>query len=344
MDHLDILKRAFNITWRYRSLWLFGFFLALCGGGGGGGGNFNFPGGGGSNDFGNFEDIPGLPSIDQNTIIAVIIGLVCLVIFLVIISVLVQVIARAALIGMVRQIIETKAVTIADGWHLGWSRGAWRVFLLGLAIGVPVAIISFVLILVALSPLLLLITGETALIVVGVVLTVLAVLFVILVLIIIGAIISPIQELAWRRSVLDDQGVIDALVSTFHLIRHNLKDVLIVWLLMFGLGLAWVFVALIVVLPVALIGAILVGGIPAGLVYIVSNSLMGAAIAGIPLALFVLIMVTSAGGGLYLIFQSTVWTLAYLDLQDSQVIKGPDEEDRNDSEAPLPALDPQPVT
>jgi hypothetical protein len=39
MNHIDLLKKAFYITWRYRPLWLFGFFLALCGGGRSG--NFN---------------------------------------------------------------------------------------------------------------------------------------------------------------------------------------------------------------------------------------------------------------------------------------------------------------
>ncbi len=160
----------------------------------------------------------------------------------------------------------------------------------------------------------------------GTVLTILAFIFVIVVLIIISAVVAPIRELAWRRSVLDDQGVIAALVSTFNLIRQNLKDVVIVWLLMFGVGLVWFFIALIVVLPIALIGAALVGGIPAVLVYIISGSLVGAAIAGIPLALLVLIVVTSAGGGLYLIFQSGVWTLAYLDLQSLTLIKGQDNE------------------
>ena len=57
MNHIDLLKRAFTITWRYRPLWIFGFFLALCGGGGGGGGgNFNFPSGG-SNDFDDFNNV-----------------------------------------------------------------------------------------------------------------------------------------------------------------------------------------------------------------------------------------------------------------------------------------------
>ena len=29
MDHINIIKRAFTITWSYRVLWVFGFLLAL---------------------------------------------------------------------------------------------------------------------------------------------------------------------------------------------------------------------------------------------------------------------------------------------------------------------------
>ena len=147
MNHVDILKRAFQITWRYRALWVFGFFLALCGGGGsgGGGGNFNFSGS--SNDFDDFGDIPNVPPIDPNVLIALVVGLIMFIILLVVLSVIVQAVMRTALMGMVRQITETEAVTIADGWRLGWSRRAWRLFLLGLVIGIPFAIAIVILIL-----------------------------------------------------------------------------------------------------------------------------------------------------------------------------------------------------
>ena len=37
MDYGEILKKSWNITWKFKVLWLFGF-LASCGKGGGGGG------------------------------------------------------------------------------------------------------------------------------------------------------------------------------------------------------------------------------------------------------------------------------------------------------------------
>jgi hypothetical protein len=102
--------------------------------------------------------------------------------------------------------------------------------------------------------------------------------------------------------------------ETFSFIKRHFKDVAIVWLLMFGVGIAWIFVALFI-LFIALIMAFIVGGIPAGLVYLLSGSGIGAAVAGIPLALLVLILINSFGSAFYLIFQSAVWTLTYLDLR-----------------------------
>ena len=33
MDHIKVLKRAWEIIWRYRALWIFGIILALTTGG-----------------------------------------------------------------------------------------------------------------------------------------------------------------------------------------------------------------------------------------------------------------------------------------------------------------------
>jgi hypothetical protein len=314
MSHTEILKQAFKITWRYRPLWIFGFLLALCGGGGGGGGggNFNIPSSGEPGDFG---DLPNMPEIDPNIVIAIVVGLICLILLLTMIGVVVQYVTRTALIGMVRQIRETEAITARDGWRFGWSNRAWRIFLLSLLIGIPATILTIGLILLALSPLLLLMLEQTVATVLGIILTIFACIFVFILLIIVAVIIAPIQELAWRRIALDQRGVIDSLREAVDLIKRRFKDVLIMWLLMFGIAFGWGIIALIVVLPLSLIAAALIGGIPAGLVYLISNSGWGALIAGAPLALLTIIIISSAANGLYLIYQSAVWTLTYLELQ-----------------------------
>ncbi len=329
MKHTELLKRALTISWRFRALWLFGFLLALCSGGSGGNGNFNMPGGNNSN-----FDYPGgaLPDIDPGMLIAIIGAVVCLVLILTVVGVVVRAVSRTALIGMVQQITQTEAVTIRDGWRFGWSRRAWRLFLVGLVIGIPVAIVSIVLILLALSPLLLLISGDTTASVMAIVLTIVLVLFVVLLLVAVSAIIAPFQELAWRRSTLDEQGALASLGDAWRLVRQNFKDVLVIWLLMLGAGLLWGLLSLFVALPVAAIAALLLGGIPAGLVYLMSSSVLAAAITGGPLALIVLILVMSAASAFFLIFQSAVWTLMYLELPNPVFSAG---------EKPAPQVDPQ---
>ena len=351
MNYTDLLKRSFLITWRYRALWLFGFFLALCSGGSGGGnggGNFNPPSGG----FDEFDELPGdiFPS-DPNVIYAIVIAIICLALLLAVIAAVVRVVSRTAIIGMVGQISSVEAVTIRDGWHHGWSSGAWRVFLLSLVIGIPLGILSFFLILLAFAPLLLLISGDEGLIIVSIILTVLAFLVVLLILLIIYAIATPILELSWRRAVLDKQGVFDSLGDTFSLVKSKIKEVVIVWLLLFGIGFAWVFVAIFVALASLLVAGV-IGAVPALLVYFLSGSFIGALIAGGPLFFLIFISLNSFVAGLYLIFRSSVWTLTHLELHKPQekVLPEPDQTSSDDApdddQADVDALglQPQPET
>jgi hypothetical protein len=321
VDHTQIIKRAVAITWRYRPLWLFGFLLALCSGGSGG--NFNPPSG--SGDFG----VPGSSPIpggepEMGVIIAIIVGVCCLALVLALVGTVIRAVTRTALIGMVTQINETEAVTIGDGWRLGWSIRAWRLFLVGFIIGIPVFIITMALILVAMAPLLLMISGDTGAMVTSIVLFVIAILFVVLIILVITAIVTPILEIAWRRVVVDDLGALASIGSTFGLIQRNFKDVFVVWLLLVGIGFLWAIISLIVVLPAALLIAALFGGIPAALVYLISSSWFGAAVAGIPLAVIAVVLVVSFGTGLYMTFQSTVWTLAYLQLDRTPASPSPE--------------------
>lgn len=61
VDYLQLIKDSWNFTWKYKALWLFGFFLAIASGGGGGA--FNIPDfssdsyTGKSRDFSNFDSI-----------------------------------------------------------------------------------------------------------------------------------------------------------------------------------------------------------------------------------------------------------------------------------------------
>ncbi len=335
MNHIDILKQSFKITWRYRPLWVFGFFLALCGGGGRRF-NFNVPGNNYSGDYNNSGLLPYGSDFDPE-MITLISTICCLVILLIMVSVLVQTISKTALMGMVDQISETEAVTVADGWRLGWSRAAWRLFLMGLLIGIPLMLVSLALILIALSPLLLILSQDSALLIPAILLMIIALLFVMLILMLVDAVITPIIELASRQIVLGNEGVFVALKHTFRLIKRHFKDILIIWLLMFGLSLAWALVSLVIILPISLITAALVGGVPALIVYLISSSWIGAAFAGIPLAVISIALISSFTTGLYLVLRSSVWTLTYIELQKDPPLEPTDDSSANVAAASVAA-------
>ncbi|MBN1219447.1 MAG: hypothetical protein JXM69_11000 [Anaerolineae bacterium] len=320
MDYMALIKRAFQITIKYRALWIFGFFLALCsasgsGGGGSGGGGGTPPptGEGGGNGFEGVELL--FESLLTSTNIWLIIGgivaaVLCLILILIVIGVIVRAVTRTSLIGMVDQIEETGDVTIKEGWRIGWSKRAWRIFLIGLIIGVPLAVIFITLLLVALSPLLLIFLENTALTVLGIVATIGLFLLWILAVIIVGIVVSPFQELAWRYTVIREMGAIESLKASYALIRQNLKEVAIVVLLLIGVGIGWAVVSIILSLIVVLL-ALVVGVIPGLLAYLVTQTWwMGVLVGGLLFMVMMILPLTFAQG-LYLIFQSTLWTLSF---------------------------------
>lgn len=314
MNYVETLKRAFRITVKYRALWLFGFLLALCGGGGGGGGNGGggTPSSSGNNQWNNgsnpFKDF-NMPNLDQGTIIGLIAAAILLIFILIVVGVIVRSVSRAALIGMVDQSERTGAVTIKDGWRIGWSAKAWRVFLLNLAISIPMLIITLASLALVASPLLLGLAGEKFLIL-GAIIAIGLLLLWILGVIVVGVLLTPFIELGWRYTVLQEKGVLESLKIAYSLIRQNLKDITITVLLLIGVGIAWGMVSIILAIIIILL-ALLIGGIPGLIGYMLTQNVVVAIIAGVPLFLIVLVIPLTFVTGLYLIFQSAVWTLVF---------------------------------
>src|SRR5690554_54275 len=123
MDHMRILRRAFDITRLYRALWVFGVLLALTtasggpGSGGGGGrgdngggfpppGNMPFP-----RDFPPFRNFPpdwsSIPPEVINTVIAVVIAAVCIGLALAVLFTIVRYVSFTALVRMVNRYEDT---------------------------------------------------------------------------------------------------------------------------------------------------------------------------------------------------------------------------------------------
>ena len=315
MDHVGILKRAFNITRRYRVLWIFGVLLALFGssggGGSGGGSNVTFPGGGSGGFPGTLPPGITLPSVDPGAIIGIVIACCCLLLVVVAASIVVAYVARTALYRMVNEIEDTGvSPSWREGFRLGWSRRALRLFVIDLAVGVPFAIAAILVVALALLPLLLLTVESDATRVLGIVLTIGLLLLAIVVLIVAGVLANLVKRFMHRQAALEGRSIGQSIVDGYQMVRTNLIDSAVMWLLMFGVGLGW-GILMIPVFIVVLLLAALVGVLPAWLIWQSTEILWLTLLVGIPLFFLVMVPPLVFLNGLYLVFQSSSWTLAY---------------------------------
>jgi hypothetical protein len=338
MDHVKILKRAWEILWRYRALWIFGIILALTtasGGpsspsrGSGGGpaeyhldeGDLPFPGG--------RLELPELSPQLVSVLIAVGVGIGCMIIFLIIATTVARYVTETALIRMVNDYEETgETQTIRQGFRIGWSRTALRLFLIDLLIGLPLAVVFILLFLLAAGPLLLWITESTAAGVIGTVVTIGMGVLVIFLAIVVGVMVSLLKHFFRRVCALEEAGVIESIRQGFDFVRRHLKDVFVMWLIMVGLNIGWaialivVTIALIpIIILLVIVGGVL-GGIPALIVGgLASLFLEGAvpyilgALVGLPIFILVVAVPWLFLGGLMEVYKSSVWTLTYRELR-----------------------------
>jgi hypothetical protein len=319
MNYGKILSRAFEITRKYRALWLFGVLLALFGGGGGGNFNFgNFPtrGGGRGTGLGEMPTLPGWSSEIWQLVTILIAGLVCFMLVWLLLSIILRFVSRAALIGLVQEleVNETKP-TIKRGFSIGGER-FWQLLGIALAINIPRTIISLVLVLLAVLPLIvsllpLISAGRTApneligVVIAGSIGSLALCCCVMMILALIGLVIYPFYEFIVRTCVIKKSGVIDSIREGYHIVRGNLGNVAVLYLLAIGIGIG----CGLLMIPIALV----LIAIPIGagfLVYALANSITSAIIAGIILGIPMLLILLFISG-LYHVFESAYWTEGY---------------------------------
>jgi len=294
MDYIKILKRAWEITWRHKALWLFGFLLALFGAGGGGGHGMRFATGPGDR-------------VGPAFVLTIVFVILFLALVWIVVGIILSTLSHGALIGMVHEIEETGNTNVRSGWRIGWSRFL-LLFVIDLVIGIPAAIVAFILIALGLSPLLLLFAQRSVLTVLAIALTVLFMLLVIGLLIIMGVVLSLLRKLAYRQCVLERKGVLDSIRDGYLMGRQNLRHVGVVWLLLFGIDL------LIGIVAVPLFFTVFAAAATPGiLTYLVSEAWAPTLLVSAPLIVLAILLMTLLAG-VYQVFRSAVWTLTYLQL------------------------------
>jgi hypothetical protein len=238
----EVLTRAWQITWKYKALWIFGI-LAGCTNGGGGG-----SGGGGNSGYSTGPYDQNLPPelkrfihqmehfanwVEDNLWIFIVIGLVIL--FLVVISIFLGTIGRIGLIKGSYQ-AEMGAESLAFGELFSASMPYfWRVFGLSFLIG-----LAFFVLIVPLALIGVLSAGVGFL----------CLLPLICILIPISWAVGVIVEQSNRAMVLEDLSLVDGVKRGWEISKSNIGPLIVMGLILFGITFV---LGIIIALPIFIV-------------------------------------------------------------------------------------------
>jgi hypothetical protein len=311
MDFGRILKRAWEIIWNHKVLWIFGI-LAGCGrqaggsggGSGGQGPSYQFEGG-------DFEYMPReverffedfgrtLGDIPEETFIFVAIGLVVLVLIMALIFFVISTYGRVALVKGTVQ-VEDGAEKLAFGqltqdsmpYMLRALGLNFLIFLVYLVIGLGVAIAVVLLGVLTLG--------------IGVI----CVLPLVCVLIPVMWFVGVIVEQSNVALVVDDLGVMDSIQKGWSVVRENIGSMIVMGLILILGGL---IVSFVIGLPLLFVLAPVMAAVIGGAVSESLELILGGV--GFYLLCTVLyIPVLLVLGGILTAYIESAWTLTYLDL------------------------------
>jgi hypothetical protein len=359
MDPVKILKRAWHILWSYRALWVFGLILALTAAGSSGGSGNNgvrFSGDGNNQRYQaplpeNWrEEIgkafseagrelgrvfeQGLPALgiskgELTALIWIVVVFVLIMMVIGIVMAIARYVSETAVIRMVDEyeVTDTK-MGIRQGFRIGWSRTSWRLFLINLIINIPVFLL---LVVMGIAGFMIysMVAGRSDNFAVAGIVSVIGVVFLaIFVVVILSIFLHLLRHFFWRVCALEDVGVGESLRRGFAMVRENWKNVGLMWLIMIGLGIAWVLVSIIAVIltiPVVLITSVIgavVAAIPGLMLVGLFSTFLNGYLPWIVGGIFVLpLFFTIAFSPWVLltawqqVYTSTVWTLTYRELK-----------------------------
>lgn len=293
MDFGGILKRAWNVTWRYKILWLFGL---LAGGvGGGGSSNYNI----GRNEV-NTQQVESVSQFFSRieTYLPI---LIAVAVFFAIVGIgfwILSVAAQGGLVHLVNEAQESREVRASLGWGAGFARWG-RVFLLQIVLFFPLALVLVAMGFAVFGPIYASIStgngpgGASILGACG------GIIFGLLLLLVFGFVTSILYDLALRYGVIDDVPAFAAIGRAWSDLKNRFKDIFLMVLIVFAIGIAYSMV----VGVVGVVFGIAIALATAGGAYAV------AALVGF--ALFLLLLVP---GAVYATYVSSVWTLFFREL------------------------------
>jgi len=322
VNHWATVRRAWEITWRYRLLWVFGLVLAACTGSGTSSSSSGF-----RLDAEDWNRLGGrsyvMPDLSRVAAFVVSAALILILvgIFAALISAVLRYLSETALMRTVNDYEDT-GVKLAFGQALGlgWSRRALRLFLIDLVVAIPAVVVFALLGALALSPLLLWAIGSDTAGALGSMVTVGLLLLVGLAGILAAVAWSILQPFVWRAAALEDRGVFDSFRRGYAIARARLRDAGLMWLLLVALQLAYGLAVVVVVILLTIVG-LLVGALfgvltygVASLAFYGSTPIILGVIVGMPILALVVTLPLLLVAALFTVFKSSVWTLTFREL------------------------------
>lgn len=297
MDYGDIIKRAWNITWRYRILWVFGLFAGTgAGSGGTGGSNYSgsasdFSGGGLPGELQDFEYMAQDWIADNLVFIAAMIAVLVLIgIALFILSVA----ARGGLIHLVNRAEEGGTVAAGPGWSAGFSFW-WPLFIVRLVLYLPLVVLVIALALATLVPVAVgSASGSDTALVGGALGTCGVLAFGGLLVVALGFVVGLLSELAERYIVLEAAPAIGSIGLAWSDLKSNFKHLLLIWLIQLAVSLAFGLVVGVIAVVIGLAAVFAAIGLgPVAAVFVV----------------LVLIAAIALPSAIFSTFVSSIWTV-----------------------------------
>jgi hypothetical protein len=365
IDPIKILQRAWQILWNYRTLWIFGLILALAVGGssGGNGGNNNGVQWREENQNRTYEppsyDSPqeffrdagremqklfkeGIPEADipGEDIPSFLWTLGGFIAFMFLVGIIVSIAYYVSVTAVIRMVDEYEntgtKLTWREGWRIGWSRTAWRVFLINLIVNLPGLLFFLALLGTGLAFLMAVGNGNMNFNPVLIVILIGLLFLSIFAVVILSFVLSLLRPFFWRVAVLEDAGVNESLRRGWAMARANWKNAGLMWLVMIGLGIVWIpvsIIAVLITLPVILVTggiAALIAALPGLLLVGLFSTFLAGPLPWIAAGLFVLplFFVIAFSPWLLLgswqqVFTSTVWTLTYREIKALPALMAP---------------------
>lgn len=354
-----ILKRSWYILWNYRILWIFGILLALTTGGGGGNGggsssrapqnNANgFPGTLPGNApqwmhelsqwfVQNVEPVFTHPEQHISTFVTIGVVLLLIILVLCVLAALVRYPSETAIIRMVDEFENSGSkVGFRQGWRLGWTRRAFRLWLIDLILSIPVLV--FVLLMLSAGLIVYASMSSTFQVTngLGVVAAIGLAFLSCFLIIVFGVFLSLLRNFFVRVAALEDLGVRASLRNGWALFKQNWKSAGLMWLVMIGIGIGFgilgivIFFLLIPVYLVLLLPAGLVAALPALIAFGITSIFTSGPLAwiiallvAVPFFFTILFAPLVLINGWYRLYESNVWTLTYREIKALENLTAP---------------------